>query len=236
MFVPAAISDNPYLDQAEYEGSLAELDPTTRQQLLAGDWDTLPPGDVFKREWFAGKSIARDALPPNMKLVRFWDTAATEPSATNRDPDYTAGVLMGRDDATGRFYLVDVSRFRQGPGETKGRIIAEAGFDGRAVTVGIEEEGGASGKFAAEDMVRALAGFIVKPTRATGDKVTRARPLASQAQAGNVYYVEADWNRAFFDELVAFPGVAHDDQVDAASGSFNALATAKMFVYRPQVF
>ena len=236
VFVPAAISDNPYLDQAEYEGSLAELDPTTRQQLLAGDWDTLPPGDVFKREWFAGKSIAREALPANLKLVRFWDTAATEPSATNRDPDYTAGVLMGRDDATGRFYIADVRRFRLGPGETKSNVIAEAGFDGRAVTVGIEEEGGASGKFAAEDMVRALAGYIVKPTRATGDKVTRARPFASQAQAGNVYFVEADWNRAFFDELVAFPGVAHDDQVDAASGAFNELMAAKLFVYRPQVF
>jgi predicted phage terminase large subunit-like protein len=31
------------------------------------------------------------------------------------------------------------------------------------------------------------------------------------------------WNRAFIDELCAFPNGAHDDQVDAASAAFRSL-------------
>ncbi len=225
VFVPAGLSDNPHLDREEYEGSLSELDPTTRLQLLAGDWDTLPPGDVFKREWFAGKGVSIEAVPHNLRRVRHWDTAATEPSAANRDPDWTAGVLMGYEPVTRQVYILDVQHFRKGPGDTKASILAQAGIDGRDVTVSLEQEGGSSGKMAADDIVRSLAGFTVKTTRPTGDKVTRARPLASQAQAGAVSYVEAPWNRAYFDELQSFPGGSHDDMVDGSSGAFNELTT-----------
>lgn len=38
VFVSAALSDNPHLDQNEYRQSLANLDDTTRRQLLDGDW------------------------------------------------------------------------------------------------------------------------------------------------------------------------------------------------------
>jgi predicted phage terminase large subunit-like protein len=38
-----------------------------------------------------------------------------------------------------------------------------------------------------------------------------------------VKLVEGPWNRAFIEELCAFPNAAHDDQVDAASAAFRAL-------------
>lgn len=45
-FVPATLADNPFLDRVEYAASLANLDPTTRAQLLMGDWDAEDDGIV----------------------------------------------------------------------------------------------------------------------------------------------------------------------------------------------
>jgi hypothetical protein len=43
-FIPARLTDNPYLDQREYEESLRRLDATTRAQLLDGDWESHDEG------------------------------------------------------------------------------------------------------------------------------------------------------------------------------------------------
>src|ERR1051326_3956578 len=51
VFVPARLDDNPSLDAEQYRKSLDHLDPLTRAQLLAGDWDAVA-GGRFKREWF----------------------------------------------------------------------------------------------------------------------------------------------------------------------------------------
>jgi len=58
----------------------------------------------------------------------------------------------------------------------------------------------------------------------SGDKATRAAPIASQANAGNLSLLRATWNRPFLDELAAFPSAAHDDQVDALSRAFAAVS------------
>jgi hypothetical protein len=49
-FVPARLEDNPFLDVEEYLQSLSHLDPVTRDQLRAGDWDAVATGRL-KREW-----------------------------------------------------------------------------------------------------------------------------------------------------------------------------------------
>lgn len=46
-FVPARLKDNPHLDQAGYEQSLAKLDDVTRAQLLEGDWQVRERGNIF---------------------------------------------------------------------------------------------------------------------------------------------------------------------------------------------
>jgi len=90
-----------------------------------------------------------------------------------------------------------------------------------------EQEPGASGKTEAEDLIRFLAGFDVKMIRSDENKETRAIPLSSQAEIGNVDMLEGDWNDDFISELEDFPNGSHDDQVDAASGAFNELSGVK---------
>lgn len=49
-FISATLDDNPHLDRNAYRDSLAMLDPTTRAQLLSGNWDV---GDdsIIRYEW-----------------------------------------------------------------------------------------------------------------------------------------------------------------------------------------
>ena len=54
----------------------------------------------------------------------------------------------------------------------------------------------------------------------TGDKVTRAEPVAAQAEARNIKLLAGPWNEPLLRELEVFPFGAHDDQTDALSGCF----------------
>lgn len=47
-FIPAALTDNPHLDADEYRQALAQLDPTTRRQLLEGIWMRDSNGLVYQ--------------------------------------------------------------------------------------------------------------------------------------------------------------------------------------------
>jgi hypothetical protein len=49
-FIPSFLQDNPFINPDEYAESLSHLDPVTRAQLLAGDWDVSAEGR-FKRSW-----------------------------------------------------------------------------------------------------------------------------------------------------------------------------------------
>lgn len=151
--------------------------------------------------------------------VRYWDLAAS----STGEGDWTVGVRMMLSE-TGLFYVEDVIRGQWTPLERDQVILQTAKMDGQDVRIRIEQEPGSSGKSLSDALVRMLAGYSVDVDRVTGDKVTRAQPLAAQVQAGNVKLVKGEWNRAFLDELHAFPEGAHDDQVDGASGAFNAIA------------
>jgi predicted phage terminase large subunit-like protein len=218
-FVPARLEDNPHLDRVEYAKSLAELDPFTRAQLLAGDWSAKAPGSKFRREWFE----IVDAAPADAARVRYWDLAATAPKP-GTDPDWTAGARVSLTKA-GVWYVEDIARMRTTPGGVESAVRQCAELDGRAVTVYVEQEPGASGVNTIDNYVRrVLLGFACRGDRPTGPKDVRANPVSSQAEAGNVKLVRGAWIPAFLDEAESFPGGDHDDMVDAVSGAFGKLA------------
>ncbi len=221
-YVPARLEDNPHLDAADYELSLAELDPVTRDYLRHGNWEILPGGNKFKRHWFDHKFLR--AKPEGLRLCRYWDLAATEPKRGG-DPDWTAGALLGTKD--GYYYLLDMRRDRLSPGQVEGLIRTTAREDGVAVTVAMEQEPGASGKTVIDHYRRrVLDGYDFRALPSTGSKEVRANPVSATAEAGNLFLVEGPWTADFLDELCAFPAGSHDDQVDALSGAFATLNRA----------
>ncbi len=217
IFIPAKLSDNPSLDRSTYEEMLSELDSTTRRQLLDGDWDVREPGSLFRREWFE----VIDHIPEGCRWVRHWDLAATEPSQSNPDPDWTAGLRLGRH-PNGTWIVQHVARDRRRPEGVEKLIQHHASADGRATTVSIEQEPGSSGKNTIAHYQRTvLPEFELRGLRSTGSKEERARPVSAKAEAGLIKLVRGTWIPAFLDEVEMFPAEgAHDDQVDALSGAF----------------
>lgn len=221
LFVPAKLADNPYLDSGEYLHSLEQLDAVTRAQLLEGNWDVLPDGELFKREWFADLLTERPGFLTSW--VRYWDKAGTEGGG-----DWTAGVLIGRAGAT--FYVLDVVRGQWSPAQRATVIRQTAALDAAVCprySVWVEQEPGSGGKESALATITDLAGYDVHAEPVTGSKVVRAQPFAAQCEAGNVRLIAGGWNAAYLNELCAFPAGPHDDQVDASSGAFAKLAAVQ---------
>ena len=171
-----------------------------------------------------GRIGVLEAPPACRRTVRAWDLAATA-EGDGRDPDWTAGVLLGRTEAGG-LAVLDVQRLRGGGLEVAERIVQTARLDGRGVAVGLPQDPGQAGKQQVAWLSGLLAGFRVVASPETGSKQTRAEPVAAQVSAGAVSVVRAGWNRALLDELRDFPAGRKDDQVDALSRALAMLADA----------
>lgn len=186
-------------------------------------------GGLFKLSWFADRYV--EAVPANAERVRAWDLAGTEGGSS--DPDWTVGVKMAKS-RDGLYYVEDVIRLRGSPHEVKQMIRATAELDearhGRC-HIRIPQDPGQAGKAQAIDIVKSLAGFVVNARPVSGDKEVRARPFASQCEAGNVRLLKSvgdkGWNLDFIDELCVFPNGRHDDQVDAVADAFIELTQMK---------
>lgn len=225
IFVPSKLSDNPGIDADSYRTALQALDPVERRRLEEGDWWATTLGSMFQRESIV--IIDQTDIPrisTSARAVRFWDLAATEPSHTNPNPDWTVGTLMLFD--AGIAYILDVRRARV-RGEKVEALISQTAYeDGGTVAIRMEQEPGSSGKGLVDQYARyVLPGFDFLGIRSTGDKVTRARPFAAAAANGNVRCVRGPWLTDWLDELSTFPEACdHDDQVDSAVGAFTHLA------------
>lgn len=219
-FIKSSLYDNQILMREDpgYLANLQALPLVDRERLLGGNWKIKPAaGKVFNRGWF--EIIA--AAPAGGRTVRFWDLAATEKTVAKDDPDFTAGVKMRRVDDV--YYIMDAIAVQEAPGRVDALIKNTASQDGVSVTVRFEREGGASGVRDARNTVTMMAGYDVRAVSPQGDKVTRSKGLAAQAEAGNVKIVRGPWNDRYLRTLHAFPDGAHDDEVDASSGAFNDL-------------
>ena len=188
---------------------------------------TAREGGLFKRDWFA--SPVKFAPPDRLELVRAWDLASAYDES--QDPDYTVGLLMGRDPETNIFYILNVVRGRFTPGQREQAIITTANFDGSSCHIRIPQDPGSAGKFEAYHLVGLLQGSAVSVEREEGSKEYRANSFAAQCEHGFVKLLEGPWNQAFVEELCAFPAGAHDDQVDAATAAFRALLRRPRYGY-----
>lgn len=223
-FIPSSVYDNKILMEAnpEYVANLMALPRVERLQLLKGNWKVkATAGEIFSRDDFE----TVDSVPTPDTQARCWDKAATEPSSTNPDPDWTAGVKMQRTGDT--FFITDVRRFRKKAGGVQTSIKATTTHDGHDVIVVLFQDPAQAGKFEVAAYRTLLAGFPLRIVRESGKKYLRWRPLAAQAEGGKVKLLRGDWNEPFLSEMENLSEddseYAHDDQADGAAGAFGEL-------------
>lgn len=223
VYVPSQMADNHHLDQVAYTQALAHLPTAERERLLNGNWEIPNDGELFKREWFP--IIEPADIPADTTAVRYWDLAATEPSAGNPDPDWTVGLRVELHPTTGVFYITDIVRDRKPAGAIEQLVAATAQSDGHDVQIVIEQEGGASGKAIIDRyQSHVLRGYTITGDRPSGPKDIRARPVAAAAENGLLRLIRGRHTSEFLDELTAFPHSKHDDTVDALAGGHSHLS------------
>jgi predicted phage terminase large subunit-like protein len=172
-------------------------------------------GSFFK----VGMMKVEPAAPVGLRMCRGWDLAATEGGG-----DFTAGVKVGKA-PDGTWWILDVKRGQWGADLVENELRETTKDDGNTVRIALPQDPGQAGKKQAIQLTRMLAGFPVQAEPISGDKETRAFNFAAQVNAGNVRIIQGTWNKAFIEELRAFPMGSHDDQVDAVSDAFNRLAS-----------
>jgi predicted phage terminase large subunit-like protein len=201
-FPPSAVETDRRLLQNGYSGQ--------HQQRPVADG-----GDIIKPD----KWVLVDAIPAGTVFVRGWDLAASDGRG-----DWTVGGKLGRC-PDGRFIIADIARFQRGPEGVRKGVKDAAEMDGRDVTISLPQDPGQAGKAQALDFVQMLAGWDVRVSPESGDKVTRANPFAAQTNVGNVLLLRGEWNTCLISEAAAFPLGMHDDQIDALARAFNQLMT-----------
>lgn len=199
--------------------------------VFAGQYGQRPApaeGGIFKPDLIT----IVDALPRGLRLARGWDFAATDENEKGKngkvkaEPDYTAGAKLGIDEV-GRVFITDMNHFRGSPLEVERSLKNTADRDGHGTLISIPQDPGQAGKAQAQMFVRMLGGYTVEATVETGSKATRAAPLASQVEAGNVFMLRAPWNDGLISEMRMFPNGSFDDQVDACSRAYARLVLKK---------
>lgn len=224
-------------DRREEEGELlwpgrftrrhleADLKPSLRawggSYAAAGQLQQRPAprgGGMFQRDDFN----FLDSAPANLvRIVRGWDLAATKDAGA-----FTVGVKMALDDE-GRVIILDVRRKQASPGQVEIMYRSAAEADGHVCIPAFPQDPGQAGKAQKAAIAGKLHGYKVHFSPETGSKEDRARPLAAQSEAGNLYLVRAPWNDVFMNELCLFPNGRYADQADASSRAYMRLIMKK---------
>ncbi len=175
-------------------------------------------GGMFQRDDFT----IIDEAPTNVRVrCRGWDLAATKDGGA-----YTAGVKMSLT-REGRVCIEDVRLGQLAPMGVEHLLLSCAQQDGIRTVQDIPQDPGQAGKSQKSAYIRLLQGYDVRFSPESGSKPDRAKPLAAQAEGGNVDIVRGPWNDAFLAEACVFPASTFKDQIDAASRAYARLIMKK---------
>lgn len=219
-------SANPFLNAEELESARKQLPALVYRQEYEAEFVQLE-GALFRREFF---EIVDGELALE-RVARYWDLAAS----TKTLADYSAGVKVGMD-KDGTVYVLDCVR---GHWEWPAliRVIGNtARADGLSCTQYVEAVGTQRGMLDLLQAEPALSGIAFRGVVLHKDKVTRANAFLARAEQGRVKLIRGEWNRAWLDEICAFPASEHDDQVDATVGAFNSLAVPDRVEYGESIW
>ena len=217
-----------------------ELDRLKRQMgsyKSAGQLQQRPApeeGGILKRAWWRWHPNHPGSWPHFHEVIQSWDMAFKDTDGS----DFVVGQVWGRFFADK--YLLHQVRDRIEFTETVHAVEALTDwvedrlpkFKAHAKLV----EDKANGPAVISTLRNTIAGLI--PVDPEGDKVARARAIAPDVEAGNVYLPgrgnsdgtgydrthTPGWVQRLVDEASSFPNSVHDDQVDALSQALLRLA------------
>jgi len=191
-------------------------------------------GNIIKAEWFKEYEIA-PAYSDNDLLIISLDTAMKGTQLA----DYSvATVWFARGDHS---YLLDLWRERVDYPELR-RAVSRLREKYAGAALLVEDKG--SGTSLIQDLRaenRAVIG--INPE---GDKLTRAAKTSAQFEAGAVFFPKAaPWLSGLKAELLGFPNVRYDDQVDSVTQALSWISerrqkqipfVAPIIISRPRTY
>jgi predicted phage terminase large subunit-like protein len=188
---------------------LSDLEPIRSRspELFAAQFqqNPLPPGgSVVKKEWLRYYDRLPDRTASSL-IMQSWDTAS-KAGETNDWSVCTTWLIQER-----KYYLMHVLRERLDYPELKKRAIEHAR---NAQKIYVEDTGVGTG------LIREMkgAGLTVIAVRPERDKKTRMSIQSLKFESGLVFLPkQASWLAGYLAELLAFPHVTYDDQVDSTS-------------------
>lgn len=230
-FVASSLEDNKILMETDpgYKANLMAMTEVDRERLLKGNWKIKPAAGSFFKRTQVGEMLSQ--VPNDLVAVcRGWDLAATDKDEDD-DAAFTAGVLIGRR-SNGRFVVLDVINKQIKAGEVRTLVKMTAQIDASKysfVRQRLPQDPGQAGKEQAQSYIEMLAGYDVVTKAESGDKATRAEPMAAQWQHNMFDVVIGEWNEMYFNQLESFPDSKFKDMVDAGSSAFNEITLGMGF-------
>lgn len=204
------------------EKQVAELEETLGSYGAAGQLQQRPSprgGGILKEEWYKYYS----SVPRLEYRAIFVDTA----QKTEEKHDYSVLQCWGRS-LTGEAVLVDQLR---GKWEAPELLVNARAFwmkhlaNSTSTLRAMMVEDKVSGTGLIQTLRR--EGIPIIPIQRTKDKISRAHDTAPFIESGNVLLpIDAPWLSDFLSESSAFPGGAHDDQLDPMFDAVKSIQTA----------
>jgi predicted phage terminase large subunit-like protein len=170
-------------------------------------------GNIIKREWL---HYFKGGIPLTSGdyFVISWDTAMKSSELC----DYSVGTVWHVQGRGRKKNLIDVARGRFEYPELVTQAVAlyrKWKFEGFTTHLVIEDKGSGSSLIQSLKAERIYSHY--KP-KLDGDKVMRLTAQAAEFHAGTIHLREdTPWVGDLVAELLGFPGVRHDDQVDSIS-------------------
>lgn len=230
-FIASRLEDNKILMDSDpgYLANLKAMTEVDMERLLRGNWKIkAAAGSFFKRSQVG--EILTEVPKDLVAVCRGWDLAATDKDEDD-EAAFTAGVLMGRRE-NGRFVIIDVINRQLKAGDVRSTVLVTAKMDHAKYAwcrQRLPQDPGQAGKDQKASYMEMLAGFDVHMIPESGDKSTRAEPMAAQWQHGMFDLVAGEWNEAYLNQLESFPDSKWKDMVDASSSAFNEITLGMGF-------
>ncbi|KAA3644547.1 MAG: hypothetical protein DWQ07_14100 [Chloroflexi bacterium] len=170
-------------------------------------------GKFFKPSW-----EYVDFAPDSLLWFRYWDLAAS----IKKDSDRTASAAVAMD-FKGNLYIKDMIAWTATWPESQERIAALSKEEPANVIYGVEQVAFQLAAF--QDLMadKRMVTRAILPIIPEGNKETRAYPLQTRQELGQVFLVRGPWTIEFEDAAVVFPHGEHDDEIDTITGGMQMI-------------